>query len=46
MKCRLDHRRYKLGVKISDEQMKSIKIKPNKSHGEWNYIIYSQKRKA
>jgi transposase len=38
--CRLDHRKYKTGKKISDEQMASIDICPAKFHGEWNYSIF------
>lgn len=37
--CRLDRSKYPKGRKISDEQMKEIKIKRNKFHGEWNYVI-------
>jgi hypothetical protein len=39
VKCGLDHRKYRIGIKVTDEQMKSIIIKPNKVHGEWNYVI-------
>jgi hypothetical protein len=37
--CRLDRRRYATGRRISDEEMKSIKLEPNRFHGDWNYII-------
>jgi hypothetical protein len=40
--CRLDRRKYKLGIKITDQQMDSICIKKNKFHGDWNYIINNQ----
>jgi hypothetical protein len=37
--CRLDRRRYAIGRRISDEEMKSIKLEPNRFHGDWNYVI-------
>lgn len=30
---------YEKGIKISDEEMKNIKMKKHKFHGEWNYTI-------
>lgn len=39
VKCRLDHRKYATGRKISDEEMKQINMARNKFHGEWNYTI-------
>ncbi|MGD0724796.1 MAG: hypothetical protein ABSB63_04465, partial [Spirochaetia bacterium] len=35
----LDRRKYAVGRKISDEEMKRVKIKKDKFHGEWNYTI-------
>jgi hypothetical protein len=37
--CRLDRRKYPAGQKVSDEQMKVIRLERNKFHGEWNYVI-------
>ena len=37
--CRLDRRKYPTGRKVTNEQMKCINLKPNKFHGEWNYVI-------
>ncbi len=37
--CRLDTARYETGVKVSREQMDSIRLAPNAFHGEWNYVI-------
>ena len=37
--CRLDRRKYAVGRKISDEEMKRVKIVKDKFHGEWNYTI-------
>jgi hypothetical protein len=30
---------YQKGIKISDEEMKQLKLKKHKFHGEWNYTI-------
>ncbi|MEK7675539.1 MAG: ISAzo13 family transposase, partial [Verrucomicrobiota bacterium] len=37
--CRLDRRKYPTGRKVSDEEMKSVNIRPSHFHGEWNYVI-------
>lgn len=37
--CRLDHRKYPVGRKITDEEFEQIHLKPDKFHGEWNYTI-------
>jgi len=44
--CRLDRRKYPTGRKVSIEKMKRINMRPNKFHGEWNYILepHSTKR--
>lgn len=38
--CRLDRRRYKIGRKVTRQEMDSIKVTPLRFHGEWNYIIH------
>ena len=35
----LDTRSYPLGVKVSDEQLASVRITPDPFHGDWNYTI-------
>ena len=37
--CRLDRRKYPTGRKVTKTEMKQINLKPNKFHGEWNYVI-------
>ena len=37
--CRLDRRKYATGRRISDEEMRTINLEPNRFHGEWNYVI-------
>lgn len=37
--CRLDHRNYPVGKKISDAQFAMVNLIPDEFHGEWNYSI-------
>ncbi len=37
--CRLDRHKYPSGRKVTDEEMKRIRITPQAFHGEWNYVI-------
>lgn len=39
VKAQLDKKRYPVKVKVTDEEMKMVKIKPHNFHGEWNYSI-------
>jgi DDE family transposase len=39
VKARLDKRKYPTKVKVTDEQMRELNIKPHDFHGEWNYTI-------
>jgi len=39
VRAKLDKRKYPTKVKVSDEQMERVKLKPHKFHGEWNYSI-------
>lgn len=43
VKAKLDKRKYPLKVKVSDDEMRSLNIKPDKFHGEWNYTIHPRK---
>jgi transposase len=43
--CVIDDEEYERGVEVSDEEFDSIKIKPHKFHGEWNYTISPQPKK-
>ncbi len=46
VKAKLDKRKYPLKVKVSDEEMASLNIKPDKFHGEWNYTIEPRKDRS
>lgn len=37
--CELDIKTYKTGIRIKDEDMKSINLEKHDFHGEWNYTI-------
>ena len=40
IRSEIDHGSYPLGVRVTDEQMDMIHIKPHTFHGEWNYTIH------
>ena len=42
VRARLDKKRYKKGIKISNIEIEKINIQRNKFHGEWNYMIKSR----
>lgn len=37
--CTLDRRKYAVGKRVTDAEMKTIRIVKDKFHGEWNYTI-------
>ena len=37
--CQLDSNAYEKGIKVSDQEMVSLSVKPHAFHGEWNYTI-------
>ncbi|PIR15479.1 MAG: ISAzo13 family transposase [Elusimicrobia bacterium CG11_big_fil_rev_8_21_14_0_20_64_6] len=39
VKARLDSKTYQRGIKVSAEEMESLRISPHQFHGEWNYTI-------
>ena len=39
VRCILDKRRYPKEIKVTDEQMATIRLKPDVFHGDWNYTI-------
>lgn len=41
--CRLDKKKYRKGIKITDEELKKVNIKRHKFHPDWNYTISPQK---
>ncbi len=39
VRCVLDRKKYPNKVKVPDQQMKSLRLKPDRFHGDWNYTI-------
>ena len=37
--CRLDRRKYATGRKVTAAEMQQINLRPDRFHGEWNYVI-------
>jgi hypothetical protein len=37
--CRLDRRRYPVGKKVTDAEFTTVRLYPNRFHGDWNYAI-------
>ena len=46
IRSEIDHGSYPLGVKISEEQMARVRLKPHTFHGEWNYTIHPARPRA
>jgi hypothetical protein len=44
VRCMLDQRRYPKEVKITDDQMAAIRLRPDAFHGDWNYSIAPRKK--
>ena len=44
VRCMLDPRRYPKEVKITDDQMAAIRLRPDAFHGDWNYSIAPRKK--
>ena len=39
VQSQLDDNRYPKGIKVSDKEMKKVRIQRDDFHGEWNYTI-------
>src|SRR5215472_5542855 len=39
VRAKLDSNQYPSGVKVTDEELAAVLLKPEKFHGEWNYNI-------
>jgi len=37
--CELNQKKYEIGLKVSDEELRKFNLKNDKFHGEWNYEI-------
>jgi len=39
IKARVNKRKYKTGIKVTNEEMEGLNLKKHKFHGDWNYTI-------
>jgi hypothetical protein len=39
IQAELDTNRYESGIKVTDDEMQSVRLKRDKFHGDWNYGI-------
>ncbi len=39
VRSEIDHGRYPAGLLLTDDQMARINLKPDRFHGDWNYVI-------
>src|SRR5262245_28549916 len=39
VRAELDTNVYETGIKVSDEELAHVRLKPDEFHGEWNYRI-------
>ena len=44
VRCNLDEGRYPQKVKITDDQMATIRLRSDVFHGDWNYVIQPHER--
>jgi transposase len=45
IKAELDSGAYPLGIKVTDEELAAVNLKPAPFHGDWNYRILPSRRK-
>lgn len=45
IKAELNPKPYPLGIKVSDEELAAVNIRPESFHGDWNYRILPKHRK-
>ena len=43
VRCALDTRKYAPKIRVSDKQMATIHLEPDRFHGDWNYAIRPKK---
>jgi hypothetical protein len=44
VRAELDQRRYPAGQEVPEELMSSIKLRPHRFHGDWNYTIHPNRK--
>jgi hypothetical protein len=43
VRCVLDRKKYPKKIKVTDEQMHTLRLTPDRFHGDWNYTIRPQR---
>lgn len=44
IQAEVDTTKYPTGIKVSEEQLSTIQLKPDRFHGDWNYLITPHQR--
>lgn len=39
IKAKLNKKKYPTGIKVPDDELAKVNIKPDRFHGEWNYLV-------
>ena len=39
VKAMLDKKTYEIGQKVTEKEMKELRLKPHQFHGNWNYTL-------
>lgn len=39
VKAALDRRNYPKGIKVANDELKTLQLRPPKFHGDWNYTV-------
>ena len=46
IRAELDRGKYSTGIKITDAELASLNLKPDKFHGDWNYTVLPTRKKT
>jgi hypothetical protein len=46
IRAELDTARYPTGIKVSDHELGTVKLKPATFHGDWNYCVFPTSKKT
>ena len=44
IRAELDENEYPTGVKMSNEELATVRIRRSKFHGDWNYVVSPNKK--
>jgi hypothetical protein len=46
IRAELDQGRYPTGIRVSDDELAALQLKPAKFHGDWNYALLPARKKT